>query len=122
MLILVAAAGAASAEGVNLLTKSEVEGIAVGKKLQYVRASDGTTVTFDVREGGKVWYSPPKTQRNITIGGAYTIGDDGKLCFKWEQDKYVSLQDGCYLFRREGDKIRVVGGRNPDSVIGDLVQ
>jgi hypothetical protein len=112
----------ASAQESRLLTKSEVEGIAVGKKLSYVRATDGATVVFDVREGGKVYYSPARTQRNLSIGGTYTIGDDGSLCFKWEADKYVTMKDGCFLFKREGTKTHVVGGRNPDSLVGELVE
>ncbi|MEO8936061.1 MAG: DUF995 domain-containing protein [Burkholderiaceae bacterium] len=113
---------AASAEDSRLLTKAEVEGIVVGKNLRYVRATDGTTVTFDVRDGGKVYYAPQRTQRNLSIQGAWTISDDGALCFKWHSDQYVTMQDGCYRFRRTGEKTQVVGGRHPDNLLGDLVE
>ena len=76
------------------LTKAEVESMVVGKKLQYVRASDGANVVWDLDRDGTAHYAPPKTMRNLTISGTYTVGDDGSLCFKWNQDKYVSMQDG----------------------------
>jgi Protein of unknown function (DUF995) len=119
---LCAAASAAIAQDVLPLTKPEVEALAVGKKFQYVRASDGSTVTFDVRDDGRAYYSPTRTSRNLTIQGAYTIGDDGTLCFKWDADKYVSLQDGCFIFKRAGDKTQVYASRNRDRPIGDVVQ
>ncbi len=115
-------ATAAVAEEPIRLTKADVEAIAVGKKLQYVRASDGSTVTFDVKDNGTVFFSPPKTQRNLTISGNYVVGDDGSLCFKWNQDKYYPMQDGCFLFVRDGSKTHLVGKRNPDRVLGDLAE
>lgn len=114
-------ASAALAQDVKPLTKAEVEEIAVGKKLEYVRTADGANVVFDIRSDGKAYYSPPRTQRNLSIQGAYTISDEGTLCFKWQADKYVTMQDGCYVFKRDDQKIHVYRARSPDSPIGDLV-
>jgi hypothetical protein len=117
------ALSSACAQSLPLLTKAEVEAIAVNKKLTYIRASDGKQVVFDVRDGGKAYFNPPLTSRNITISGSYEIADDGSLCFKWQTtDRYVNVPDGCYLFRHDGDKIIVVGSRNPDKLLGDLVK
>ena len=104
------------------LTKSEVEGIVVGKKVQYVRASDGSTTVWDVKSDGVVYFNPPRTRRNINISGAYTISDDGALCFKWNQDKEYPMQDGCVVFMRDAGKTRIVSQRNPERVFGDLVE
>ncbi len=60
--------------------------------------------------------------RNLSLRGNYEVTDDGKLCFKWQPDRYVSLPDGCYQFRHDGDKVLVVGARNPDGHIGELVR
>lgn len=119
---LAAFASPAWSEGAPLFTQAEVQSLVVGKTLKYTRGSDGRTIVFDIRSGGKVYYSPPLIQRNISIQGTWTIGDDGGLCFKWESDKYVNLQDGCFKFRHAAEKIQIVGGRNPDNVIGDVVQ
>ena len=105
------------------LAKSDVETLVVGKKVRFTRASDGATVLWDVRGDGVAYLSPPNTQRNLTISGSYTLGDDGSLCFKWNNtDKYVNTTDGCYLFTRDAGKTRIVGRRNPERVIGDLVE
>ena len=56
------------------------------------------------------------------IQGSYTITDEGRLCFQWESDKYVTMQDGCYHFKREDRKIHIYRVRNPDSPIGDVLQ
>jgi hypothetical protein len=117
------ALSSACAQSLPLLTKAEVEAIAVNKNLTYIRASDGKKVVFDIRDGGKAYYNPPLTSRNITISGSYEIADDGSLCLKWQTtDRYVNVPDGCYLFKHDGDKIIVVGGRNPDKLLGDLVK
>ena len=117
----VAAAPHASAQDAKALTKAEVEALVVGKKLQYTRV-DGSNVTFDTRDNGKAYYSPQRTTRNLVIQGAYTISDEGALCFKWEADKYVAMQDGCYLFKRDSAKTHVYARRNPETVIGDVIE
>ena len=117
-----AAGSHASGQDAKPLTKAEVEGLVVGKKLQYTRVTDGSNVVFDIRDNGKVYYAPQRTSRNLSIQGAYTIGDEGTLCFKWEADKYVSLQDGCYLFKRDGAKTHIYARRSPDTVMGDVIE
>jgi hypothetical protein len=107
----------------TLLTKAEVETLTVGKMMKYVRASDNETMAYDVRDGGLAFHTSTNLRRAVNVKGQWTIGDDGALCFKWENtDRYVTVRDGCFKFRRAGDKIQVVGSRNPDNVIGDLVQ
>ena len=117
-----AAGSHAAAQDAKALTKAEVEALVVGKKLQYTRVTDGSNVVFDIRDNGKVYYAPTRTSRNLSIQGAYTIGDEGALCFKWEADKYVSLQDGCYLFKRDSTKTRIYARRNPETAIGDVIE
>lgn len=103
------------------LARSEVETMVVGKPVKFVRASDQTEVTWETRSDGQIYYSPPRTQRHITISGTYTIDEDGALCTKWNADKYVTMTDACYLFVRDGDKLRMVGKRNNERVIGEVV-
>jgi hypothetical protein len=119
--LALAAGSVAVAQESTLLTKPEVEKLAVGKTLKYVRASDSETMTYDVRVDGNVFHVA-NTRRTVNVRGQWTIGDDGGLCFKWvNTDRYVTLQDVCLKFRHAGEKIQVVGGRNPDNVLGDVV-
>ena len=121
---LALAAGSAAVGQTNpLQTKAEVETLTVGKTLKYVRASDKETMAYDVRDGGSAFHTAANLTRPVTVKGQWTINDDGGLCFKWDNtDKYVTLRDGCFKFRHAGDKVQIVGGRNPDFVVGDVVQ
>ena len=91
-----------------------------GKEVKFTRATDGNTITWDSRKDGNVWFTPRNTQRSITVGGTYTIDDDGGLCLKWREDKYVRLQDGCYYIVRDGGKTRITGQRNPELIVGEI--
>ena len=112
-------AATAEAEDAVRLAKAEVEAMTAGKEVKFTRA-DGNTVTWDFRKDGSVWYAPRNAQRAITIGGTYTIDDDGGICLKWREDKYVRLQDGCYYFVRDGGRTRITGHRNPERIVGEV--
>lgn len=104
------------------LAKADVEALVVGKEVRYQRSAEGGgVVAWDVRGDGSIWYTP-KTQRAVSIGGNYTVEDDGGFCIKWREDKYVRLTDGCYYFVRDGGKTILTGRRNPERVIGELVE
>ena len=118
---LLAALGVAIAADAPL-GKADVEAMITGKKVSYVRKRDGTPMAYDFRSGGDVYYTTSNTVRNAGFGGTYTVEDDGAVCFKWRQDKYMNMQDGCVRFRRDGDKTQIVGRKNPDFLIGDVVE
>ena len=115
-------ASSAVAEEAKQLTKAEVESLVVGKKIQYLSASTGATIGWDSKSDGSVYFSTTQTRRNTQIRGTYTIEDDGSLCHKWGDDKYLHLQDGCVLFMSDEGKTHVVSKRSPDKVFGDVVQ
>jgi hypothetical protein len=71
------AVSCACAQSLPLLTKAAVEAIAVNKNLTYISASDGKKIVFDIRDGGKAYFNPPSTSRNITISGSYEIPTTG---------------------------------------------
>ena len=113
-------ASTAAAQDPGRLPKDAVETLVVGKEVRYTRASDGSVVTWDVRKDGSIWFTP-KTQRAITIGGEYKVEDDGGLCIKWRDDKYVRMTDGCTYFVRDGDRT-VLTGKRSAAVYGTVVE
>jgi hypothetical protein len=104
------------------LSKSDVEAIAATKKMVYVRDSDKKEVEFSLRDGRSFYSMSTQGGRNINMTGNYEITDDGKICFKWQPDRYVNIPDGCFAFRREGDKVIVAGGKNPNGRLGEMVK
>ncbi len=102
------------------LSRSEATGFVTGKKVTYLRARDNATVSWDFRSDGTVYYLTPNTVRNTSFSGAWTIDEDGAVCFKWNPDKYLQLTDGCVVFRRNGDKT-VITGKRTGAVTGTVV-
>lgn len=102
------------------LSRGEATSLVTGKKVTYLRTRDNATVSWDFRSDGTVYYLTPNTVRNTSFSGAYTIDDDGAVCFKWNADKYLQLTDGCVVFRREGDKT-VITGKRTGAVTGTVV-
>ena len=121
MLIASCFATAAFAQATPL-TKAEVETMTGDNKVEYVRASDQATIAWAFKKDGAVFYTTTNTRRNIPIHGTYTISDNGAVCFKWDQDKYLTMTDGCIAFSREGDKIHVTGARDRERILGDVVK
>ena len=118
---LAAVASTVVAQESGRLSKEAVEALVVGKEVRFTRASDGNVIEWDVRKDGSIWFTP-KTRRSITIGGEYKVEDDGGLCVKWREDKYVPMIDGCSYFVRDGGKTVLTGKRNPDRVYGTLLE
>ena len=111
------------AQDATKLAKADVESLVVGKKVQYVSATTGSTNVWDIKSNGSAFFQSPQARYAPVIAGTYTIEDDGSLCFVWRNsDRYVVLQDGCVLFMRDAAKTRIVGKLNPARVIGDLVE
>ncbi len=110
------------AQEATRLAKADVESLVVGKKLQYLSATSGETITWDSKNDGAVYFNTTQSKGNRSVRGTYTIEDDGSMCHKWSDDKYLHLQDGCVLFMRDGDRTRVVSKRNPDKLLGNLIQ
>jgi hypothetical protein len=102
------------------LGKGEVVSLVVGKKVAYVRKRDGAKQAWDFKDGGTVYFTTSTTNRNTPFSGTYTLGDDGAVCFKWNQDKFLTMQDSCVMFKHAGDKLVVVGERNPNAVFGEV--
>lgn len=102
------------------LTRSEATSLVTGKKVSYLRARDSATISWDFRSDGTVYYLTPNTVRNTSFSGAYTIDEDGAVCFKWNADKYAQLTDGCVVFRRDGDKTSITG-KKTGGVMGTVV-
>ena len=119
---LVAAQHAVADELSAPLTKAEAAPLVVDKKLAYVRKRDGARQAYDFKGDGTVYFTTSTTARNTSFYGTYALGDDGAVCFKWNPDKYLVMQDGCMLLRRDGDKLVIVGQRNPGNVIGEVAQ
>ncbi len=111
--------GNAAAQDASRLGKTEVEALTADKELKYERA-DGSTVAWDFRKDGSVYYTPRNAKRAVVIGGTYAVDDDGALCLKWREDKYVTMTDGCYVFTRLDDKTRISSRRNPERIVGTL--
>lgn len=103
------------------LAKPEVEVMVVGKKIWYQRALDDAKISWDFKPDGVVYYGSPKIRRNLQLSGTYTITERGGVCFKWNVDKEVAMKDGCIGFRRDGEKLQIVGGGDPPRVLGDVV-
>ncbi len=119
-LVLAAATVVASAEDASSLGKVEATAYVTGRKIAYVRTSDGAKVSYDFRGDGVVYYATPNTRRNTAFSGTYTIEDDGAVCFRWNPDKYLNLTDGCVRFERADAKVKVVG--RSGKVLGDVVE
>ena len=122
MAVLLAAASSAitvHAQESAMLSKPDVDKIVATKRLAFVRDSDQKKIEYDLRDGHAFYSLTTQGGRNLTISGTYEVGDDGKLCFKWNPDRYVNLPDGCYVFKHEGEKTLVA--RGPNGRIGELV-
>ena len=102
------------------LDRSETTSLVTGKKVTYLRTRDNATVSWDFRSDGTVYYLTPNTVRNTSFSGAWTIDEDGAVCFKWNADKYLQLTDGCVVFRHDGDKT-VITGKRTGAVTGTVV-
>jgi hypothetical protein len=112
--------GACAQDAGARLSKSEVESIAVNKKLAYVRDSDQKKIEYDIRDGGTAYYAmTTQAGRNLSIRGSYEVSDSGTLCFKWQQDRFFTLPEACYGFRHDGDKIVVTDRGNK---VGEVVK
>ena len=104
------------------LRKSEVEELITGKAIHYLRKRDGATIGWNFRSGDDVFYTNSTTTRNIPLAGSYRVTDGGAVCFKWNRDKYLIVEDGCVRFRREGNTLHVVSFKDPDNIVGDVVR
>ena len=56
----------------------------------------------------------------MTLSGTYEVTDEARLCFKWRVNNFFTPPDGCYVFRRAGDKTIVA--RGPTGRIGEMTQ
>ena len=120
-LVVLFVEGQAAADELSApLPRADVAPLVVDKKLAYVRKRDGARQAYDFKGDGTVYFTTSTTTRNTAFSGTYVLGDDGAVCFKWNPDKYLVMQDGCMLLRRDGDKLVIVGQRNPDNVIGEV--
>jgi|GEM_PF-3659299 len=113
--------GVASADDAVRYTKAETDALVANKKIEWVRARDDAKITWAFKDDGTVYFTTSKTTRNIPISGTYNVTDRGSICFKWNQDKFVAMQDGCSAFTHDGGKTMVV---NPtDSrVLGQVAE
>jgi hypothetical protein len=114
--------GAAYADDAVRYSKAETEALVVGKKVEWVRARDGAKITYAFKDGGDVFYTTTATTRNIPISGTYNITDRGSVCFKWNQDKYVAMQDGCVAFAHDGTKTQITNASDSTKVLGQVAE
>ncbi len=114
-------ATAALADESTRFTKAETEALAVGKRVWYLRARDNSKISWDFKSDGTVYYASPNTRRNIQLPGTYTVSERGSVCFKWQEDKQIVMQDGCVSFQRDGDRVHVLGGGDPPRTLGEIV-
>ena len=127
MLIAAAALAAATAVGHVAaqelsppLSKAEVTPVVVGKNVGYIRKRDNARQFYDFQTDDNVFFRTSTTTRNIAVSGTYKIEDDGSVCFTWHHDKFIPMTDGCIYFRRAGDKLVMVGRREPNLIFGEV--
>ena len=115
-------AGAAQADDAVRYTKAETDALVVGKTIEWVRARDDAKITYAFKDDDKVFFTTSRTARNIPIAGTYTVTDRGSVCFKWTQDKFVAMQDGCIAFAHDGAKTQIVNPTDVTRVLGQVAE
>jgi hypothetical protein len=120
-LIALFCATAARAED-GPFTKADVEALAATKNMNFIRMSDQKEQDIQLKDG-YAFRSINAGTRPVNVSGTYEITDNAKLCIKWRNtDRYVTLQDTCFTFRREGDKVVLGVGNDPTSHFGELIK
>jgi hypothetical protein len=114
--------GVAFADDTVRYSKAETDALVVGKKVEWVRVRDGAKLTYTFKDGGDVFFTTSNTVRNIPISGTYNVTDRGSVCFKWNQDKFLAMQDGCIAFAHDGAKTQVVSATDPTKVLGQVAE
>jgi hypothetical protein len=105
----------------STLPKAEVTPLVVGKTINYIRKRDNARQSYEFQKDDTVYFKTSTTLRNMAVSGSYVVEDDGRVCFKWNHDKFIPMTDGCIYFRHAGDKLVMVGRREPDLVFGEVV-
>ena len=101
------ASAQAPADAPAYLAKAEVEAIATGKKWKLHRLSDGQDITWDMREGGRL-FGRNLTQ-NTGDNATWSVNDKGELCVKWRGNS----NDGCLAVARDGDAYKTYNPAQP---------
>jgi hypothetical protein len=111
-----AAAAAAVIANRQLLAKSELEGIVLGKTWRLFRHSTGQTFAWEFRKDGIMFGV------NQSFGGTgssnWTVTDTGQLCFKYPGQG--QSPDICYLVAKEGAAYKMFEATSPSVVHADL--
>lgn len=115
-----ALAGTALADDAVRYTKAETDAFVSGKRIEWVRARDGAKIAYAFKDNGNVFFTTTNTTRNIPISGTYEVTEHGSVCFKWNADKYVAMQDGCVAFAHDGAKTQVVSPKDTTRVLGQV--